>query len=186
MAIPIGSLKPAMTIRYNDELYMIIASEHARLGRGSAFCRVKLRNVRNSQVIECTLRDSDNVEEVDIDKRKLQYLYAKGEEYHFLDLDSYEDLAVPQERIGDKAQFMIPDLELIGLYYEHEFIDLELPSSVELTVTETSPSVRGDTVKMVTKPATLETGLVIDVPLFVVTGDKVRVDTRTKGYAGRA
>ena len=186
MGIPIGSLKPAMSITYNKELYAIVNCEHAKIARGSAFCRVKLRNLRTAQVLDCTLRDSDNVEQAFIDKRKLQYLYRAGEFYHFLDLQTYEDLVLSQEHIDEKKIWLKDDLELVGLFYEHELLGLELPNSIALKVVETSQGFRGNTVKMGTKPATLETGLVIDVPLFIKTDDIVKVDTRTKIYTGRA
>jgi elongation factor P len=185
VGVPIGSLKPSSTIIYNGELYVIVNCEHAKLARGSAFCRVKLKNLRTAQVRDCTLRDSDDVDIAFIDKRRLQYLYKSGPHYHFLDLETYEDLLLSEARIADKISWLKDDLELTGLFYEHELIDLELPTSLDLKVIETTPGYRGDTVKMGTKPATLETGLVIEVPLFINTGDIVKVDTRTGTYSGR-
>jgi len=185
VGISINELKPSMTIIYNNELNTILTCEHAKLGRGAAFCRVKLKNLRNGQVRECTLRESDNVRVAFIEKRKLQYLYATGLHYHFLDLETYEDLILDESRIGDMVDWLKDDLELIGLFYEHELVGLEVPLSIELKVAETTPGHRGNTVKAGTKAAKLETGLVINVPLFINGGDIVKVDTRTREYLGR-
>lgn len=186
MGISIGSLKNSAAIIYNKELYVIIDCEHAKLGRSAAFCRAKLRNLKTSQVIECTLRDSDNIESAFIEKRKLQYLYSEGLIYHFMDLETYEDLRLDKEHIGDKTFWLKDNLELIGLFYENKLLDLEIPISLELKIIETDPGFRGDTVKTGNKPAKLETGLVVAVPLFVNTGDRIKVDTRTQKYLGRA
>ena len=185
MGISIGELKPAVTIIYNDELYNILDCEHAKLGRGSAFCRVKIKNLKTGQIRDCTLRDSDNVQIAFIEKRKLQYLYASDIHYHFLDLKTYEDLVLDESQISDKIDWFKDNLELTGLYYENELIGLEMPLSLELKVVETMPGYRGNTVKAGTKAAKLETGLVINVPLFINNGDILKVDTQTREYLGR-
>lgn len=185
MGISIGELKPSMAIVYDDELYTILDCEHAKLGRGSAFCRVKIKSLKTSQTKDCTLRDSDNVQIAYIEKRKLQYLYASDIHYHFLDLESYEDLVLDKPQIGDKTDWLKDNLELTGLYYEDQLVDLEVPLSLELKVVETMPGYRGNTVKAGTKSARLETGLIINVPLFINNGDILKVDTRTKEYLGR-
>jgi len=182
----ISDLKAGSTIIYNQELYLIVSCEHAKIARGSAFSRVKLRNLKTAQVLEKTLRDSDNVEPAFIDKRKLKYLYQQADQYHFMDLETFEDLILHKTRISDKVFWLKDDLELVGLFYDNELIDLEFPSSLVFTVTETEPGYKGDTVKQGTKPAKLDTGLVINVPLFINSGEKIKVDTRTKDYLGRA
>jgi len=186
VGISIGNLRPGTAIVYNQDLYTIVNCEHAKIARGSAFCRVKLRNLRTSQVLERTLRDSDNVEQAFIEKRKLKYLYHQAGQYHFMDLDTYEDLILHKSRIPDKVSWLLDDLDLIGLFYSNELIDLELPSSLVFKVIETEPGYKGDTVKQGTKPAKLETGMIISVPIFINSGEKVKVDTRTKDYLGRA
>ena len=186
MGISIGELKPGNAILYNQGLYAILACEHAKIARGSAFCRVKLKNLKTGQVLERTLRDSDNVSEAVTEKRKLQYLYHQAEHYHFMDLDSYEDLSLSSLRIADKIVWLKENLGVVGFFYNNEFIDLELPSSLIYEVVETEPGYKGDTVKQGTKPAKLENGLVVNVPIFVNNGEKVKVDTRTKAYLGRA
>ena len=182
----VGELRAGMTIIYNDELYTLVNCEHAKIARGPAFCRAKLRNLRTDQVLERTLRDSDNVEQSFIEKRKLQYQYYKADQHHFMDLETYEDLLLHKSRIGDKAFWLVDNLALVGLFYNNKLIDLEFPSSLVLEVIETEPGFRGDTVKQGTKPAKLETGLIVNVPNFINSGEKIKVDTRTKDYLGRA
>lgn len=186
MGIPIGNLRASMTIIYNNELFMIVGYEHAKLGRGAAFGRAKLKNLKTAQVLECTLRDSDNIEEAFVEKRKIQYLYRSGNILYFLDLETYEQLILNDSHIGDDVVWLKDHLELIGIFYNNELVYLELPLSIELKVTDTTPGFRGDTVKGGTKPAKLETSLEIGVPLFVNNGDIVKVDTRTRKYLGRA
>lgn len=185
MGISIGELKPSITIIYNNELYTIINCEHAKIARGSAFCRVKLKNLKTSQILDCTLRDSDNIEKAFIEKRKLQYLYTKHEHYHFLDLETYEDLILHKSYITDKIIWLKDNLELTGLFYDNKLLDLELPISLNLKVVETDPGFKGNTVKAGTKPAKLETGLIINVPLFINSGDIIKVGIRAKEYLGR-
>lgn len=186
MGMPIGEIRPAMTIIYNNELYAILSCEHAKIARGPAFCRVKLKNLKTSQTLDCTLRDSDNVEKAYVEKRKMQYQYNDGNLYHFLDMETYNDLTLDDSHIGDNACWLKDNLKLIGLFYGNDLVDLELPANLELRVSETTPGFKGDTVKAGNKPATLETGLVINVPLFINSDDIIKVDTRTKEYLGRA
>lgn len=181
----IGELKPSMTIAYNANIYTILNCEHAKLGRGPAFCRVKLKNIMNAQILDCTLRDSDNIQPILVEKRKLQYLYTSGTHYHFLDFETYEDLILDESRIKDKICWLKDNLELVGFFYENKLIELEVPLSLELKIVETDPGFRGNTVKAGTKSAKLETGLIINVPLFLNTEDTVKVDTQTKNYLGR-
>lgn len=186
MSISINSLKPSLTIIYNGELFTIITCEHAKVARGSGFCRVKLRNLKNAQNIETTLRDSDNVEEASLEKRKLQYLYSDGDIYHFLDLETYEDLIMSELSIKETVEWLKDNLEINGIFYQNQLINLDLPLSMDLKVIETDPGFRGDTVKSSSKSAKLETGITIQVPLFIEANEKIKVDTRTKTYLGRA
>jgi elongation factor P len=186
VGISISDLRPSITINYNNELYTVLECEHAKLGRGGSFCRVKLKNLRTSAVCEFTLRDSDDIQEAFIERRKLQYLYHESDMYHFLDLETYEDLVLDKSRIEDKIMWLKDNLELTGLFYNSELINLELPISIELKVIETEPGFKGNTVKLATKPAKLETGVVVQVPIFIDIGDIIKIDTRTKEYIGRA
>jgi len=183
--MPIGEIRPSTTIIYNNELYTVLSCEHAKIARGPAFCRAKLKNLKNSQTLECTLRDSDNLKRAFIEKIKLQFLYNQDDHYHFLDMQTYEDLTLDRKRIEDKILWLKDNLELVGLFYENNLVDLELPPTLEMEVKETTPGFRGDTVKAGNKPAKLETGLTINVPLFINSGDIIKVDTRTKEYMGR-
>ena len=185
MAISIGELKPSISILFNKEIYTILECEHAKLGRGSAFCRVKLKNIKTSQVLDFTVRDSDKIEEAFIERRRLQYLYHEDDIYHFIDLETYNDLVLDSSNIEDKIIWFKDNLELTGLFYNNELINLELPKSMSLKVVETDPGFKGDTVKTGTKPAKLETGITIAVPLFINVGDTIKVDTDKKEYTGR-
>jgi len=185
VAISIGELRPSISIIFNNDLYTILECEHAKLGRGSAFCRVKLKNIKTSQVLDFTVRDSDKIEEAFIERRRLQYLYHEDNMYHFLDLETYDDLVLDSSNIKDKIVWLKDNLELTGLFYNNELINLEIPKSISLKVVETDPGFKGDTVKTGTKPAKLETGVTIAVPLFINTGDTIKVDTDRKEYTGR-
>jgi len=172
-------------IQYNGQTYTILTCEHAKLGRGPAFCRAKLKNIKTAQIITCTLRDSDNLKQVFTEKRKLQYLYADNSGYHFLDLETYEDITLNKEKISDKHIWLKDNLELSGIFCDNELIDLEFPPYILLKVIVATPGIRGNTVKAGTKPVTLETGLIINVPLFIENNDTIKIDTSTKEYAGK-
>ena len=182
----IGEIKAGMAIIYNKALYLVVKYEHVKMGRGAAFCRVKIKNLMNLQVIECSLRDSDNIEKAFIEKRKLQYSYFQGDFYHFLDLESYDDLIFSKAQIGNRDVLLKDDLTITGLFYQNTLIDFEFPNSLDLKVLDTVPGHRGDTVKMGTKSAKLETGLIINVPLFINIDDIIKVNTQTREYLGKA
>jgi len=186
MGIPIGEIKPSIVIIYNNELFSVMECTHVKMARGSASSRVKLRNVKTGQVLECTLRDSDKVEIAFIDKRKLQFSYRDGDFIHFIDMETYDDLVLNQALIGEGLFWLKDNLELIGAFNDNKLINLEFPLSVDLKIVETTPGFKGDTVKAGTKPAKLETGLIVQVPLFISEGEVIKVDTRTKAYLGRA
>lgn len=186
MGISIGEIKPSLPIIYNGQLYIVVDCEHAKLARSSAFCRVKLKNLNTQRIIDCTLRDSDNIEQAFIEERKIQYTYNQGDIYHFLDLETYEDLLLNKNQLEDKLPWLKDSLELTGIFYQGKLITLELPETVELKVIDTEPGFRGDTVKAGTKPAKLETGITINVPLFINSGDIIKVNTKTAEYLSRA
>ncbi|MCF7870541.1 MAG: elongation factor P [Candidatus Omnitrophica bacterium] len=186
MSISLSQLKPSLTIVYNNQPYIILESEHAKLARGSSFVRAKIKNLITSQTLNCTLRDSDKINPAFIERKKLIFSYQDGQYYHFLDSKSYEDFILHQERIEDKAKYLKENLELSGLFYENKLINLELPASIILKVAKTAPGFRGNTVKSGTKPALLETGLAVDVPLFIKNEDLIKIDTRNQQYLERA
>ena len=186
MAFSIGNIRPGMALVIDNQLFLVVSNEHAKLGRGSAFCRTKLKNLKTGQTVERTLRDSDNITEAFLEERKLQFLYSQQGHYHFMDLETYEEYIVDKEKIEEKIELLTENIQLSGSFYNGELINLILPTAVELKVIETEPGFKGDTVKAGTKPAKLETGLVIQVPLFINNGDVIKVDTRTKNYLERA
>lgn len=185
MGISIGEIRPSVTILYKDALYIVIDCTHVKVARGPASCRVKLRNLKTGQILECTLRDSDDVEFISIEKRKLQYSYNDGDFYHFMDRETYEDLILNKEQVGSNIAWLKNNLEINGLFYQNELIDLDFPATIELKVVKTEPGFKGDTAKPGTKPAKLETGVTINVPLFITESDIVRVDTKNKTYMSR-
>jgi len=185
LSIPVSQLKPSLTIEYNNQPYSIIQCEHAKVARGSSFARAKIKNLITSQIIECTLRDSDKISAAFIERKKLIFSYHESNYCHFFDTDTYQDFILDKDKIEDKAVFLKENLELTGLFYKNQLINLELPLNITLEVIETEPGFKGDTKKGGTKPAKLETGIIVDVPLFVKKGDKIKVDTRTQSYLER-
>jgi elongation factor P len=182
----IGSIRPGMALLVDKELFQVVSCEHSKLARGSAFCRVKLRSHGSGKVFERTLRDSDDVEQAQVDRRKIQYLYTDGRMYNFMDLTNYDDLVLDEGHVGDSCYWLKENTEMTGLFFDNKLITLELPSALNLTITETEPGIRGDTVKSGTKPARLETGAVVQVPLFINQGETVIVNPHTGEYQSRA
>lgn len=185
MGISIGSIKPAMVIIYDNQPYTVIECTHVKLARGPAFCKVKLKSLKGAQIIDCTLRDSDNVREAPIEERKLQFSYVDNDNYHFMDLETYEELVCKKSLIEDKAIWLKDNLEVTGLFYNNELMNLKLAASLVYKVIETEPGFKGDSVKSGSKPAKLETGVIVQVPLFINIGDSVKVDTQNKQYISR-
>jgi len=186
MAITTNDLKNGMSLNLSEGLYQVVEFQHVKPGKGGAFVRTTLRNVRNGSQLEKTFRAGEKVEQAMIDKREMQYLYNDGTDYVFMDNESYEQLQVPPAALGSAADYLLESATAVLQMYGDEIVGVDLPASVELTVTETEPGVQGDRVSGARKPATLETGKVIQVPLFVNIGDKLKVDTRTGDYITRA
>lgn len=185
MGITIGEITRGMTLVYNGNLYEVLEFEHVKRGRGSAFVRAKLRNLKTGQVITETLRDSDNLEQAYLEVRPMQYLYRSGETFVFMDKETFEERMIPLSVVEPILGYLLEGMEVTGLYYQGQLVKVEPPNFVELRVVDTPPGVRGDTAQGGDKPATLETGLVVKVPLFVQVGDVIRVDTRTGAYVER-
>jgi len=185
MGITIGEITRGMTLVYNGNLYEVLEFEHVKRGRGSAFVRAKLRNLKTGQVITETLRDSDNLEAAYLEVRPMQYLYRSGDTFVFMDKETFEERMIPLDVVEPIVGYLLEGMEVTGLYYQGELVKVEPPNFVELRVVDTPPGVRGDTAQGGDKPATLETGLVVKVPLFVQVGDVIRVDTRTGAYVER-
>jgi elongation factor P len=186
MAITTNDLKNGMSLNLPEGLFQVVEFQHVKPGKGGAFVRTTLRNVRTGSVLDKTFRAGEKVEQALIDKREMQYLYRDGADYVFMDSESYEQLHVSPESLGGAADYLRESDSAIIQMYGTEIVGVELPAAVELTVAETEPGVQGDRVSGARKPATLETGKVVQVPLFVNVGDRLRVDTRTGDYITRA
>ena len=165
--------------------YEIVDFLHVKPGKGGAFIRTKLKNMINGRVVENTFRSGEKMIKPDLESKDMQYLYHDGEEFVFMDMESYEQLHVGNDHLGEKGGYLKDGMELKMLLYKGQPLDIDLPASVVLEITETEPGVKGDTVSGATKPAVLETGITVNVPLFVNIGDKIKVDTRTGTYIGR-
>jgi elongation factor P len=185
MAFSTNDLKNGMTLDLDDGLFQVIEFQHVKPGKGGAFVRTKLRNSRTGAVLERTFRAGEKVEQAIVDKREMQYLYPEGTDHVFMDNSSYDQMHVTDAALGDATGYLLPGSNILMMVYKDEIIGTELPSAVDLTVTQTEPGVQGDRSSAGRKPATVETGKVVQVPLFVNQGDKIRVDTRTGEYVTR-
>jgi elongation factor P len=184
-AISTNDLKNGITLEIDNVLYQVVEFQHVKPGKGGAFVRSKIRNLRNGAVIEKTFNAGVRVEQAILDRKDMQFLYRDGEEYVFMDLESYDQQHVSPVALGDAADYMVENSVAVIAFYNGDIVTVEIPASVELTITETEPGIQGDRVSGATKPATLETGKVIKVPLFVNQGDRVKVDTRSGDYMTR-
>lgn len=185
MALSINEIKTGVTILVDDVVYMVVDAQHVKPGKGSAFVRARLRNMKNSNIQEKTFRGDEKIDQAFVEERKLQYQYKSGELYHFMDQDNYEEIAVSEEAIGENAKFLKDNIEVSGYFYKNDSLSVNLPNFIEVEIIHTEPGVKGDTAKSGTKPAEIETGASIQVPLFINVGDKIKVDTRTGGYVER-
>ena len=184
-AISTNDLKNGMTLQLDNGLFTIVEFQHVKPGKGGAFVRTTLRNARTGAVIDRTFRAAEKVEQAILDKRDMQFLYADGDDYVFMDTVTYDQLTVPPSALGDAAQYLVPQATANLAMHDGSIVSVDIPASVELTIAETEPGIQGDRVSGARKPATLETGKVIQVPLFVNTGERVKVDTRTGEYITR-
>ncbi len=177
--------RKGLKIELDGTPFEIVDFQHFKPGKGGAMVRTKLRNILNGRVVDNTFRSGEKVGRPDLETRDMQYLYREGEDLIFMDMTSYEQLQIKAESTGDKAGFLKDGQECRVLLYRGNPLDIDIPVSMVLLVVSTEPGAKGDTVSNVTKPATLETGIIIQVPIFVNEGDKVKVDTRSKEYLGR-
>ena len=186
MAMNTNELKNGMHLNLDDGLFQVIDFQHVKPGKGHAFVRSTLKNVRTGAVVERTFRAGEKVERAMIDKREMQYLYRDGDGYVFMDNKTYDQLTVEPATLGDAANYVVDGSTMVLEFYVDEIVGLDLPASVELDIAETEPGVQGDRVSGARKPATLVTGLIVQVPLFVEPGETIKVDTRTGEYLSRA
>jgi len=181
-----NDLKNGIGLKIDEGLFTVIEFQHVKPGKGGAFVRTKLRNVRTGAVLERTYRAGESLEQAMIDKRDMSYLYRDGSDYVFMDLTTYDQITVARATLGDAADYLREGGDAVVQLCEDEVVGIDLPASVELAVAETEPGIQGDRVSGARKPATLETGLVVQVPLFVNPGEQIKVDTRTGEYLTRA
>ena len=181
-----GDFKNGLTIQFENNIYQIIEFQHVKPGKGAAFVRCKLKNIKNGGVVEKTFRAGEKVAKAMLDRREMQYLYKEGKEYVMMDNETYEQLQLTEDQIGDGIKYLKENMVVQVLMHDARIIGVDLPAHVILEVTDTPPSEKGNTAQGGTKPATLETGAVVNVPFFISNGDKIRVDTRTNEYLDRA
>ncbi len=184
--IKAGQLRPGSILNYNGQLHEVIESQHVKPGKGGAFIKAKLKNLTTGSIISETLRPEDTFEDAFIEQKQMQYLYKDDHGYCFMDETTFEQIHVSGEIIGDKVDYLKENMSVTAKLYNDEVLTVDPPMHVVLKIVQTDPGFRGDTVSGATKPATLETGKVVKVPLFVEEGQLVRVDTRTGDYIERA
>lgn len=181
-----NDLKNGMTLDLSEGLMQVLAFQHVKPGKGSAFVRTTLKNVRTGQVVDRTFRSAEKVEQAKVDRREYQYLYREGTDYVFMDQESYEQMHVAPATLGDATNYLVESATATLMMWGEEIVGVELAPSVELAVARTEPGLQGDRSTGGTKPATLETGYVVQVPLFIETGERLKIDTRTGDYQSRA
>jgi len=180
-----GELKKGLTIELDDKLYQVIAYQHIKVGRGSATVKLKLHDIRSGHTIERSFQASEKFKRARLDSRAMQYLYNDGDSYYFMDEKSFEQLPISPDQLGDALDYLKENMSVEVSSYQGKLIGVDLPITVELEVVETGPGFKGDTATAGNKPAKLETGITIQVPLFISNGDIIKVDTRTGQYLER-
>ena len=184
--ISVNDFRTGLTIIVDGNLFRVLEFQHVKPGKGAAFVRSKLRNLRNGNVTEKTFRAGEKVEKAQIDNRKMQYLYAQGDEHVFMDMESYDQTTLTSAQIAYELKFLLENMEVHIQTYQGEMLGVELPNTVVLEVAETEPGIKGDTASGGTKPAKMETGLMVNVPFFVNAGDKLIINTTDSSYVARA
>lgn len=184
--ISVNEFKNGLTIEYNNDLWRIVEFQHVKPGKGSAFVRSKLKSLRTGAVQEYTFRSTAKVNTADIETKEMQYLYNDGSSYVFMDTNTYDQLSIPAEQITDEAKFLKENLIVNVIMHDGETLGIQLPNTVDLTVAKTEPNIKGDTSSGGGKPATMETGLVVNVPFFINEGDVLTINTVDGSYVSRA
>ena len=181
-----NNLKNGMTLKIDGELWRVDYFQHVKPGKGGAFVRTTLKGVQNGKTIDRTYRAGEDLEQAILEKRALQYLYRDGEDFVFMDTEHFEQTHVPEPALRDGAKWLKEGDTIDLVFHQDSVVDINLPASVELEITETEPGIQGDRVSGATKPATLETGATVNVPLFINAGERIKVDTRSGEYISRA
>jgi elongation factor P len=180
-----SDFRKGLKILHNNEPWVIVDFQHVKPGKGNQFTRTRIKNLLSGSVLEITLKSGDTVGDAEVEDRAMTFLYKEGSTYHFMDQKNYEQVELEEKAIGDSSKFLLPEMNCGIMFWKARAINVEIPSHVELKITYCEPAVRGDTATNVTKPATLETGAIVQVPLFINDGDTVKVDTRTGDYLER-
>jgi elongation factor P len=180
-----SDFRKGLKIIHNNQPYVIVDFQHVKPGKGNQFTRTKIKNLSTGSVLEVTYRSGEKVEDAEVDDRTMSFLYADGSTYHFMDQKTYDQVEITEESLGSMKDFLLPEMSVDLLFWKGRPISIQLPQHVELEITYCEPGVRGDTATNVTKPATVETGATINVPLFINIGDKVKVDTAEGKYIER-
>jgi elongation factor P len=183
--VSVGDLRTGLTIEIDNDVYSVVEFQHVKPGKGAAFVRTKLKNVKTGGVVEKTFNAGEKVPKAHVDRREMQYLYNDGLCYTFMDNANYEQMELSKEQLGDTLKWIKENMSIHILLYQGKSIGIEPPTFVELEVVETAPGIKGDTASGGTKPATVETGAVVNVPFFVNVGDKLQIDTRNGNYLKR-
>ncbi|MFV0441033.1 MAG: elongation factor P [Lachnospirales bacterium] len=184
--ISAGEFRNGVTFEFEGQIFVIQEFQHVKPGKGAAFVRVKIKNLVSGSTVERTFRPNEKMPRAHIDRRDMEYLYHDGDLYHFMDVENYEQIALREEEIGDALKFAKENDVLKVLSYQGKVFGIEPALFAELQIIETEPGIKGDTAQGATKPATVETGAIINVPLFIENGEKIKIDTRTGEYLGRA
>jgi elongation factor P len=184
--ISTNEFKTNLTVTIDGDAWQVVEFQHVKPGKGAAFVRAKMRNLCTGSVVERTFNAGERLPEARIDRREMQYLYQDGDKYVFMDNENYEQMELNKEQLGIGINFLKENMEVKVVIYEGRILGVELPNTVELTVVKTDPGIRGDTATGGSKPATLDTGYVVKVPLFINEGDVLRIDTRSGDYIERA
>jgi elongation factor P len=180
-----NDFRPGVTIVLDNSIWRVVEFLHVKPGKGSAFVRTKLKNVQSGSVVEKTFRAGETVPQATLDKRAMQHTYKEGDDYVFMDMESYEESHLNNAQIGDRVKYLKEGMEVNVVRWGEQVLEVELPNAVTLEIIETDPGVKGDTASGGSKPAIVETGAQIMVPLFISKGEKIRIDTRTDSYLGR-
>ena len=186
MAIPATQMRPGMIIKHNNELHAVFSVEHRTPGNLRAFIQAKLRNLRTGAMFEHRFRSPDPIERVIVDEIAMEFLYSDGDDYYFMNTENYEQTHLKRDTLGDSVEYLIPNLQIRVSFFDGVAVGIELPQTVEMTVVQTEPGLKSATASSVTKPAKVETGLVVQVPPFINEGEKIRVDTAEGAYLSRA
>jgi elongation factor P len=180
-----NDFRTGVTVEMDGYVWRVVEFLHVKPGKGSAFVRTKLKNVQTGNTIEKTFRAGETVPQANLEKRTMQYTYKDGEEFVFMDMQTYEESRMSSDNLGDRINFLKEEMEVNVIFWDERVLEIELPTSVVLEITETDPGVKGDTATGGTKPAIVETGAQVMVPLFIAIGEKIKVDTRDGSYLGR-